>query len=158
MHARAGRDLGRGSELNWFEGRALSYAQAVPYFPLRGALLASLGATQSDPPSVVRERLAAVASASDWEGQQHEPYLQLLMAVEDGRSTAGTAGLDGGLLERRMTEAMSALLRRFASRPTVLVLEDLHWADPATIRMLTELAPLAKELPLLVLALMRPDK
>jgi len=156
--ARAGRDLGRGSEHNWFEGRALSYAQAVPYFPLRGALLAALGATQADPPAVVRERLAVVAAAPDWDGRQHEPYLQLLMAVEDERATAETASLDGGVLGRRITEAVAALLRRLASRPTVLVFEDLHWSDQATVAMLGELAPLTLELPLLIVALTRPDK
>ena len=155
--ARAGRDVGRG-ELGWYEGRALSYAQAVPYFPLRGALLAGLGATQADPPAVVRERLAAVAGAGDWDRRRHEPYLQLVMAVDDERTAAETAALDGGVLERRMAEAVAALLRRIASRPTVLVFEDLHWADRATVDMLAELASLTVEVPLLVIALMRPDK
>ena len=157
--ARAHRDVGHaGGELNWLEGRALSYAQAVPYFPLRGAIIAALGASQSDPPAVVRERLAVVAGAEGWDGRRHEPYLQLLMAVEDQAATSVTAGLDGGVLERRMSEAVAALLRRLASRPTVLVFEDLHWADHATIEMLGELAGLARELPLLFVAAMRPDR
>lgn len=159
LRARAHRDLRRGGgDLAWYEGRALSYAQAVPYFPLRGAILATLGASQSDPPDVVRERLSAVAGAGDWDGRRHEPYLQLLMAVEDDQAAAATAGLDGGVLESRITGAVAALLGRLASRPTVLVFEDLHWADPATVEALTELAGLTRELPLLTIALMRPDR
>ncbi len=157
LRARAHRDLGRG-DLGWFEGRALSYAQAVPYFPLRGAILAALGASQSDAPAVVRERLSAMAGAGDWDGRRHEPYLQLLMAVEDDATSAATAGLDGGVLESRITGAVGALLRRLASRPTVLVFEDLHWADPATVKAIEELATLTVELPLLMIALMRPDR
>src|SRR5690606_27761536 len=33
--------------------------------------------------------------------------------------------LDGGVLERRITEAVAALVTRLASRPTVLVFEDM---------------------------------
>lgn len=159
LRARAHHDLGRaGGELRWFEGRALSYAQAVPYFPLRGAILASLGATQADPPALVRERLAGAASGGDWEGRKHEPYLQLLMAVEDEATAAETASLDGGTLERRVAEAVAALVGRLAAHPTVLVFEDLHWADAATVERLAELAELTQELPLLIVAVMRPDK
>lgn len=159
MRARALHDLGRADGgLAWFEGRALSYAQAVPYFPLRGAILASLGATQADPPAAVRERLAGVAAAPDWEGRRHEPYLQLLMAVEDEATVAETRTLDGGVLERRITEAVAALVTRLASRPTVLVFEDMHWADRETVAMLAELAELTARLPLMVVAAMRPDR
>src|SRR5690606_762674 len=84
-------------------------------FPLRGAILASLGATQADPPAAVRERLAGVAAAPDWEGRRHEPYLQLLMAVEDEATVAETRTLDGGVLERRITEAVAAPVTRVAA-------------------------------------------
>ena len=41
--------------------------------------------------------------------------------------------------------------------PTVLVLEDLHWADPISVRLTEELAALAGDGPLLLLATRRPD-
>src|SRR5690606_1580024 len=41
----------------------------------------------------------------------------------------------------RLLDAMSGFLRRVAERlPLALVLDDLHWADPSTLRMLTHVA------------------
>jgi predicted ATPase len=46
---------------------------------------------------------------------------------------------------------MRALVSRFAAvGPTVLVLEDLHWADPTSLRLTAELAELAVGRPLLL--------
>lgn len=147
-----------GGELRWFEGRGLSYAQTVPYFVLRGALLSSFGAIQSDPPTVVRQRLAAAVAEGDWDGEEHEPYLQLMLAVEDETATVRAVSLDGGGVARAIAAAFNAYMRHVARHPTVLVLEDLHWADQATIALVTDLAELTRELPFLVLALMRPDR
>ena len=43
------------------------------------------------------------------------------------------------------------------SGPTVLVLEDLHWADPISLRLTAELATLTQSLPLLLIATRRPE-
>jgi tetratricopeptide (TPR) repeat protein len=51
-----------------------------------------------------------------------------------------------------------SVVSRFAAvGPTVLVLEDLHWADPTSLRLTRELAELAGSRPLLILATARPD-
>ena len=47
--------------------------------------------------------------------------------------------------------------RLVAAGPTVLVLEDLHWADPISLRLTSELAALAADSRLLVLATARPE-
>ena len=41
--------------------------------------------------------------------------------------------------------------------PSVLVLEDLHWADPTSLRLTEELAALATDGPLLLLVTRRPE-
>ena len=42
--------------------------------------------------------------------------------------------------------------------PTVLVFDDLHWADAASLDLLQAVAGLVAELPFLLVALLRPDK
>jgi tetratricopeptide (TPR) repeat protein len=42
------------------------------------------------------------------------------------------------------------------ARPTALVIDDLQWADPATVRLLGRLARLSHQVPLLLIAIMRP--
>lgn len=52
-----------------------------------------------------------------------------------------------------------AFVRALASmRPLVLLLEDLHWADPASLDLLRALAREAATLPLLLMVTYRPDE
>ena len=75
------------------------------------------------------------------------------------------AGAVGGTLERlalagaRPHEVAAALLDELRrDGPTVLVLEDVHWADEATLDVLTMLATRVESAPALVLASYRDDQ
>ena len=61
--------------------------------------------------------------------------------------------------DARPHEVTGALVRELAGgRPTVLVLEDLHWADEATLDVLRLLARKVEAVPALVLASYRDDE
>jgi DNA-binding CsgD family transcriptional regulator/tetratricopeptide (TPR) repeat protein len=55
-------------------------------------------------------------------------------------------------------EVVAALLNELRARPTVLVLEDLHWADEATLDVLRLLGRRIEATPTLVLATYRDDE
>jgi adenylate cyclase len=55
-------------------------------------------------------------------------------------------------------EGMAALLRSTIREPTVLVCEDVHWADQPSVDLLAPLLPLIHELPMFLLLLARPDR
>jgi tetratricopeptide (TPR) repeat protein len=58
----------------------------------------------------------------------------------------------------QVTQAMVTLMRaELAQGPVLLVLEDLHWSDAPSVRLVDELLRHLKERPLLVLALARPE-
>jgi tetratricopeptide (TPR) repeat protein/predicted Ser/Thr protein kinase len=62
------------------------------------------------------------------------------------------------LMRLQVTRAMVALLRAELSQgPVVLVLEDLHWSDTPTVRLMEEVLSELSDSPLLVLALARPE-
>src|SRR5207247_3670359 len=44
-----------------------------------------------------------------------------------------------------------------ARQPTVLILEDLHWADPSLLDLIEFLAARVRDVPLLLLTLARPE-
>jgi predicted ATPase len=78
---------------------------------------------------------------------------------------ADVAEATGGELEElvagaaRPHDVAAALLRELRGRtPTVLVLEDVHWADEATLDVLTMLAARIGSAPALVLASYRDDE
>ena len=59
---------------------------------------------------------------------------------------------------KRTFEALLALVTEMAERqPLVLVIEDLHWADPSTLELLGLLLDEMSTLPLMLIATYRPD-
>ena len=57
----------------------------------------------------------------------------------------------------RVFEAVSTVIGRIATAPTILVLDDLHWADGATLLLLRRLLPGLARARLLVIATYRDD-
>jgi DNA-binding CsgD family transcriptional regulator len=74
-----------------------------------------------------------------------------------------TALVGDGIEEIRSQAALFAEVRAFlaavaTTRPTLVVLEDLHWADPSSLELLRYLAVHAQDLPLLLLVTYRVDE
>jgi DNA-binding CsgD family transcriptional regulator len=68
------------------------------------------------------------------------------VTADDGMDTAAT-----------LAEQLLALLtEQCAVRPAVLVIDDLQWADPASVGLWGRLARSARQLPLLLIGTMRP--
>lgn len=59
---------------------------------------------------------------------------------------------------RRLFEALEQLFRRLAERPLVVLLEDLHWADEMSIRLLSFLARRLEGVPIAFLVTARPEE
>jgi tetratricopeptide (TPR) repeat protein len=69
----------------------------------------------------------------------------------------GPARQDARILGDQMLRAFLALIGECARQPVVLVLEDLHWSDPQTVRFLDAALREHANLPLFVLAFARPE-
>jgi tetratricopeptide (TPR) repeat protein len=96
-----------------------------------------------------------------------EPVLQALGAREPSgsprrtmiaRFLRGEAGVDRGTDGPAVvSEQLLALVaEECAAQPTVLVIDDLQWADTDSVRLLSRLTRVAAEVPLLLVGLMRP--
>jgi class 3 adenylate cyclase/DNA-binding CsgD family transcriptional regulator len=104
--------------------------------------------------------------------QLFEPLLASVGPNERGELLSGTAALAGRLFdETELTGSASgdvsfAVLHGLywlaanaaARRPTALVVDDLHWADAASLRWLTYVGRRLEGLPLLVIAGLRPPE
>ncbi|MBN1204105.1 MAG: protein kinase [Myxococcaceae bacterium] len=65
---------------------------------------------------------------------------------------------DPRLMSQQVMRAMVSFLRaELAQGPVLLVLEDLHWGDAPTVRLVDEVLGALAECPLVVLALARPE-
>src|SRR5215210_455354 len=156
--AEASESVTPGERVAWLEGRALSYEQAVTYFPWRQVVREAIGAQEGEAPEVVREKLHrdTVCLAMP-EGDPQ--YLEVILSVESEATKEAVAALEGDALVERITTAVRGYLRARANlMPTVIVLDDLHWADSASLELLLNVAELVESRPLLIICLLRPDK
>jgi DNA-binding CsgD family transcriptional regulator len=119
-------------------GRAVPGAQPVAYRPLAEALLAA-------------DRSAPVLDAPELAGFQG--HLGRIVPAWRGRS--GPSADDSPVLLGEGAARLLGLLGR--DRGCVLVLEDLHWADPETLDAVDYLADALQDGPVLCLCTTRPD-
>jgi class 3 adenylate cyclase len=138
----------------WLEGRGASYASATPYGLYRQLVASWIGVAPDEP--AARLQLALERSLINLMGNANLlPPLARMMGI--AYPTVG-GRMGPGELQRVTFGALRSVVTRFAvAGPTVLVLEDLHWADPTSLRVTLELAELAAGRPLLVLATSRPN-
>ena len=142
----------------WLEGRCASYASSTPYGLYQQLLSAWAGVALEEGEEVVRPALERAMKAVFAGGVEHTAFLAHMMGLRSGPEAARLARLSPEGLQRATFAAVSAAMARLAAiGPTVLVLEDLHWADPISLRLTEELAGLAQDAPLLLLATRRPE-
>jgi ABC-type transport system substrate-binding protein/class 3 adenylate cyclase len=151
----------RWSEQVRFLGmQGVSYAQDVPYYPLRELLRGFVGLGVADPEARVRLELrAGLATSLGDRGTAYYPFLASLLglALEDDVQER-LRNLASDSVQRQTHEAVVELARALSDeQPLCLVLEDLHFADEPTLQLAEELLSLADEEAVAVLLLYRSD-
>jgi class 3 adenylate cyclase/tetratricopeptide (TPR) repeat protein len=146
------------AHVNWLEGHALSYAQSVSYFAWRQVIRQSIGARENDSPSEVRAKLQYVCSCCSLPGGD-TAFLETMLAVESEQSLKEVSGFQGEALVLRMNEAMRGYICGLAQEaPLVIVLDDLHWMDAASMGLFSSLIDLIDENPILFIGMSRPER
>jgi DNA-binding SARP family transcriptional activator len=119
----------------WLESRCLPYFQNTSLYPIINLLEQLLGFEASDDAAVKREKLLATLACDDLAHQDTIWLLSLLLGLPTATPAPQTITEEQ---RERMRETCVTLLQREAARqPVMLLIEDLHWADPTTIAWLT---------------------
>jgi class 3 adenylate cyclase/tetratricopeptide (TPR) repeat protein len=137
----------------WRQGRCLPYGEGVSFWALGEMVKAQAGILETDRDQAAEAKLrSSVADLIDDpdEAAWIEGHLRPLVGL-------GAAELR----EDRQADAFAAW-RRFLeglaeTGPSVLVFEDLHWADEGLLDFIDHLIDWATGVPLLVLCTARPD-
>jgi class 3 adenylate cyclase len=138
--------------ITWRQGRCLPYGESVTFWALGEIVKAEAGILESDPAGEVERKLEAAvgnAVADATEARWLAGELRALVGIAaDGR--------------QRDANVSAAAWRRFLEtiaerRPTVLVFEDLHWADDGLLDFLDDLVDWLRGVPLLVVGTARPE-
>jgi predicted ATPase len=133
--------------ISWRQGRCLPYGEGITFWALGEIVKAHAGIYESDPPEVAEAKLDEVLPEVE-----ERPWLKArllpLLGIDSGQPASREESFTAW---RRFLEAVAA------DGPAVVVVEDLHWADPALLEFLAHLAEWVDGVPLLLLCTARPE-
>ena len=141
-------------------GRCLSYGEGVTYWPLGEILKEQAGILDTDRPDLAVEKVRTIGHRLMTSAVSSDPA-RAIAALE---YTIGLEDPDVSLASpdpRDVRDDLHTAWRSFfsamaTSRPVVVIVEDIHWADPALLDLLEDVADRC-EGPLLFLCPARPE-
>ncbi|HNT74708.1 MAG TPA: tetratricopeptide repeat protein [Anaerolineae bacterium] len=156
--------------LCWIEGRCVSYGASSAYMLWLDVLRELLGLTPDYSSESAQDGLAQELSRIFPDtAAQIAPVLAHLLtqpavhaspqeALAVPEEAPATRYVDGESLKTDVLGAVEQVLATAAGRsPLIIVCEDLHWADPTSLDLLTRLFPLTAQTPLLLICILRPE-
>jgi class 3 adenylate cyclase len=133
-------------------GRSLPYRESSAYFAFSTQVKQLCGIFESDPPEVglrkLHERVAADVPSS-FDPEKVAADLAILLGLDPEGSVDDREELFFSV--RCFIEAVAR------EQPTMLVFEDIHWADRSLLDLIELLAARLRDIPVLLLTLARPD-
>ncbi len=141
------------------EGRCLSYGEGITYWPVIEILQGAAGVRQSDDAATSSRRLGELLEALPTDDPAELRTLataaaNLLGIPASPQGTYETTEISRAELHWGLRRLLHLLARR---TPLVIVVEDLHWAEPTLLELLATLAEGEDGAPLLVIGSGRPE-
>ncbi len=133
--------------VRWRQGRCLPYGEGIAFWALGEVVKAECGILESDSAEAAAAKLERALPAGD----PDLAWLRARLAPLVGAGGEPAAQEESFTAWRRVLEWWAE------GRETVLVFEDLHWADPALLAFLEHLADWSEGVPLLLLCTARPE-
>jgi class 3 adenylate cyclase/tetratricopeptide (TPR) repeat protein len=142
---------GISETIYWHRGRSPAYGDGITFWALGEMIRRRAGLAETDDETATRERIrATVAEFVPGEDDRRwvEPALLTLLGLEP----APAGGRDV------LFAAWRIFFERIAERATtILLFEDLQWADSGLLDFIEHLLEWSKNVPLLVVTLARPE-
>jgi predicted ATPase/class 3 adenylate cyclase len=143
----------------YFKGRATPQTVNTPYMLLHDLLATQLNILESDPATLAREKLEhGLAESLGDEGQMKAHFIGALAGYDfaDSPHLFAVRGDPRQLRSRALFYLVQFLANVAQHAPSVILLEDIHWADAPSLDAIRQVA---RELPLarlLIVCLTRP--
>jgi class 3 adenylate cyclase/tetratricopeptide (TPR) repeat protein len=138
-------------DVYWHRGRCLAYGEGVAYWALAEMVRMRAGIAEQEDPDAAARKLHETLERHLLDAEERawvEPRLAQLLGVAEQASAD----------REDLFAAWRLFFERLAEQnPTVLVFEDLQWADTALLDFVDYLLDWSRSFPLFVLALARPE-
>jgi class 3 adenylate cyclase/tetratricopeptide (TPR) repeat protein len=142
---------GLADDVWWHQGRCLAYGEGVAFWALAEMVRGRAGILEDEESSSASRKLAASIEEhipDEAERRFVGPRLGHLLGLEEG----GTGD------QENLFAACRIFFERIADQgPSVMVFEDIHWADSALLDFIEYVVEWSRERPIFVVTLARPD-
>jgi len=142
----------------WLQRPVASYQAAEPYRVLKNQFRLMYGLEDGSSPDDVRKLLKENLTTDHFKGQPlaYEAVAKLLGVLEEDDFDLS---VQGELFKQQLfTSALTSIRGLALDKPVILVLDDLHWADPASIEIIEHLFQLVDSVPIMFLCASRPER
>ena len=140
------------------EGRCQSYGGEIAYLPFVDILRQGLRLREEGSPSEMREKAISNIRSIDAALEGHIPYFLQLLSLP-GKDHRLPLRPQGDEQRRAFEEALAAFITLNSQHmPVVVLLEDWHWADEASVSALHFLKSFVGSHPLLIMVSCRPEQ
>jgi len=139
--------------IQWREGHSYGYSQNIPYFPLIDLLSRLWKIKEGDTSTQIRQKIESGAQATLGERKDLIPYIGNLYSL----SYPEIEKVPPEQWKAKLHEAINLILANLCRRaPTIICIEDLHWADPSSVELLRNILTDLKY-PVIFLCIYRPS-
>ena len=127
--------------VQWLEGRAYAYGENIPYAPLIDLISRAVDVGEDDTPESISRKLRTVIGPLVGGDESIIDPFDRLYGLRGAR---GAPHWTRTPFRIDCSNSLVAVVHALSERaPTVLVFQDLHWADPSTLtivdRLVTEI-------------------
>jgi class 3 adenylate cyclase/tetratricopeptide (TPR) repeat protein len=136
--------------VTWRTGRCLPYGDGVTFWALGEIVKSHAGILDTDDRDAATSKLDAVLPPEEDRSWLRGRLLPLIGITTDAAGSSASQE-ESFTAWRRFLESFTA------TGPAVLVVEDIHWADPALLQFLEHLTSWVHGVPLLVVCTARPE-
>src|SRR6266540_1582647 len=145
------RAAGEERRTRWLETRCLAYGAGLAYWPYATLVRTFAGIQPDDDTPTASGRLLDTLGGDE---QMHSFFARLLELPAGG----DILRLEPEAFRRGLHEAFASWLQALAAElPTVLAIEDVHWADASSLALTEELARMCASAPLALYLIARPE-
>lgn len=143
----------------WMQTRSLSFSTQRPYGMFQLLIRDICGVSDTESADKIREKIRNECSAIDIPDENCRRISKTFEVFLGVDSSEKAISLEGESFKRELFEALLSLCRRWASQaPLVMVFDDLHWSDPASVELLIHLFQLVEDSQILFLCAFRPER
>jgi class 3 adenylate cyclase/tetratricopeptide (TPR) repeat protein len=135
-----------GGEATTVRGRCLPYGEGITFWPLAEIVLDAAGLRLGEPPGQALAKIEALLA-----GDEHASIVAERVGQLIGLSDEPVSGDESFWAVRRLLETIAR------TRPLVVVVDDLHWAEPTFLDLVEHVVEWSRGAPILVLCTARAE-